>query len=142
MAAVETGQAIITALWTRITSDATMKSVMGDHVSLYRVMGPADPSMPYFWHRLALNGDMFHSTHSYFLDLWYYGVDSAVPDQAIDRAKILLHEWRFTTANDEAGGLLSWFSGGYIPTDVSNVWHYAMQFDARFVAGRDVTNIT
>ena len=142
MAAVETGQAIITALWTRLTSDATMKSVMGDPVSLYRVMGPADPEMPYLWHRLSMNGDMFHGTHTYYLDLWYYGVDSAVPDSAIDRAKILLHEWRFTTANDEAGGLLRWFSGGYIPTDAANVWHYAMQFDARFVAGRDVTNIT
>jgi len=138
---VETGQAIITYLWTRLTSDATLKSVLGDPVNVYRVMGPADPEMPYFWQKLSLNGNLFHATHTYYLDLWYYGMDSAVPDSAIDRIKILLHEHRFTTANDEAVGLLQWFSGGYIETDAANVWHYATQWDARFGAARDTTNI-
>ena len=139
--AVETGQAIITYLWTRLTSDATLKSVLGDPVSVYRVMGPADPAFPYFWQKLTMNGNLFDGTHTYYLDLWYYGVDSAVPDSAIDRVKILLHEWTYETALDEASGFLEWFSGGYIETDAANVWHYATQWDLHIGAARDTTNI-
>ena len=140
MAEVETGQAIITYLWTRLTTDATLKSVLGDPVNVYRVMGPADPTMPYFWQKLSMNGNLLHGVHTYYLDLWYYGVDSAVPDSAIDRVKILLHELGTDTGSDEANILLEWFSGGYIETDAANVWHYATQWNLWIGAARDITN--
>ena len=129
-------------LYDRITTDATMLSILGDPFYMYRVLGPDDPKFPYWWHRLMLNGDLFHGDHTYFLDLWWYGEDSATPDQAIDRLKILLHQWRFTTDNDEAVGVMYWFSGGYIgDTGNVSVWHYATQWDAHFGAARDTTNI-
>jgi hypothetical protein len=130
--AVETGQAVTTAIWARLTTDAS--------VSLYRVMAPQDPAMPYGVQRLA-SRDAFHGTHTYFLDWWDYGETPERVDLAVDRTKILLHEWRFVTAYGEAEGLLSFFSGGYIPTDNEKVFHYATQWDIRFVACRDVTNI-
>lgn len=141
MAAVETGQAIITALYTRLTGDTTLKSVLGATFGCYRVMAPVDPDLPYFVHRLDMRGDLLHGTHTYLLDLWYYGADSATVDSAIDRIKILLHAWRFKTASDEAQGVLEWFSGGYIPTDAADVWHYATQWVIRYEAARDITNI-
>ena len=139
--AVETGQAIITYLWTRLTSDATLKTLLGTPVSCYRVLATEDPAMPYFWHRLMINGDLFRGVHTYYLDLWYYGDNPTVADSAIDRVKILLQEHRYTTAYDEAVGTINWFSGGYIPTDAAKVWHYATQWDVFIGAARDTTNI-
>ena len=139
--AVETGQAIITYMWTRLTTDATLQSVLGTPISVYRVLATEDPSMPYFWHRINFNGDPLRGIHTYYLDLWYYGDNPTVVDSAIDRVKILLHEHRYTTAHDEAVGVVSWFSGGYIPTDAAKVWHYATQWDISIGAARDTTNI-
>jgi len=139
--AVETGQAIITYLNLRITSDATIKSLLGDPVLCWRVMATEDPTMPYFWHRLSLNGNLFRGIHTYYLDLYYYGDSPATADSAIDRVKILLQEHRYTTADDEAVGTINWFSGGYIPTDNAKVWHYATQWDVSIGAARDTTNI-
>ena len=141
MAAVETGQAIITYLWTRITSDVTLKGLLSDPVPCWRVLATENPEMPYFWHRLSINGDMFRGVHNYYLDLYYYGDTPATADSAIDRVKILLQEHRYTTAFDEAVGTINWFSGGYIPTDNAKVWHYATQWDVSIGAARDTTNI-
>jgi hypothetical protein len=140
LVAVETGQAVTTAIWTRLTTDAALQAALGGSVSLYRVMAPQDPAMPYGVQRLA-SRDAFHGTHTYLLDWWDYGETPERVDLAVDRTKILLHEWRFVTAYGEAEGLLSFFSGGYIPTDNEKVFHYATQWDIRFVACRDVTNI-
>jgi len=139
--AVETGQAIITALWTRLTTDATLKSVLGDPISVYRIMATSEPPFPYFRHRLVINGDLLDGIHTYYLDLWYYGDGPTTPDSAMDRVKILLHEWTFVTEFDEASGFLEWFSGGYIETDAAKVYHYATQWDVRLGATRDITNI-
>jgi len=138
----ETGLAIYKAFYTRITSDATMKSVLGTPVYLYRAaLTPMDPDMPYLVHRLALGEPMLHGTHAYFLDVWDYGASPSTIDAAVDRLKILLHMWRFVTANNEASGVVEWFSGGDIPTDGPGVMHYATQWTIRFGAARDITNI-
>lgn len=143
MAAVETGQAVCAALWTRVTTDATMKSVFGQSgtVFMYRVMAPKDSAFPYIVDRLSISRELFHGQHTYFLDLWYYGEQPTAVDSAVDRLKILFHEWTFTTATDEASGFLEWFGGGYIPTDAEYVWHYATQWDIKFGAPRDISNI-
>ena len=141
MPAVETGQAVITYLATRLMSDATLKTLLGTPVSVYRIMATANPTMPYFWHILDLRGDLFRGMHTYYLDLWYTGANPTVADSAIDRVKILLHEHRYTTAFNEASGTINWFSGGYIPTDAATVWHYATQWDISIGAARDTTNI-
>ena len=138
----ETGRAIIIALYTRLTGDATMQSVLGASFGCYHVMAPVDPDPSYLVHRLSLNGDLLHGTHTYLLDLWHYGADSATVDLAIDRIKILLHDYRIATGDSEIGaGIMKWFSGGYIPTDAADVWHYATQWSLRMGAARDISNI-
>ena len=141
--AVETGQAVRAAIYTRVTGDATIKSVYGQSgtVFMYRVMAPQDPAFPYLVDRVSLDGDLFYGTHTYMLDLWDYNESPTRIDSAVDRLKVLLHEWTFTTASDEAVGFMEWFSGGYIPTDAEKVWHYATQWSMRFGAARDTTNI-
>ena len=138
----ETGRAIIKAFYTKITGDATMKSVLGTPVSLYRIMAPQDPDMPYLVHRLSLGAPLLHGSHTYLLDVWDYNSSPSRVDSAVDRLKVLLHFWRFETASDEIGaGIVKWFSGGYIPTDANNVFHFATQWDVRFGSARDIGNI-
>ena len=140
--AVETSQAILTAIRTRLRADSSLQTTLGGTFSVYRWPNlPNDPALPYWTHRLALGQEFLHGTHTYWLDLYYYGTDSAVVDAAIDRARILFHEWRFTTASDEATGAMKWFSGDYIPTDNPLVWHFATQWTVRFGAARDINNI-
>jgi len=149
--AVETGQAVRAAIYNRVTADATMKSVFGQSgtVYMYRVMAPQDSAFPYIVDRLAMSSPLLHGTHTYFLDLWYYGQSPVTVDSAVDRLKILLggaadgvEGWRITTGDSEiGGGIMHWFSGGYIPTDAENVWHYATQWSIRFGAARDISNI-
>jgi len=52
--AVETGQAVRAAIYTRVTGDATIKSVYGQSgtVFMYRVMAPQDPAFPYLVDRV------------------------------------------------------------------------------------------
>ena len=139
--AVETGQAIITYMWTRITTDATLKSVLGTPVPVYRIMASQDAAMPYLVHRFEARG-VFLATHSYLLDLWDSNNSPTRIDSAVDRLKILLHEWQIETGDNEiGGGVMEWFSGGYIPTDAESVWHYATMWSVRFGAARDRTNI-
>jgi len=87
-----------------------------------------------------MNGDLFHGSHTYCLDLYYYGNDKAIPDAVLDRLKILFHEQTYTTASDEANGFFEWFSNGYIPTDNPLVWHLATQWTVKIGAARDITN--
>ena len=141
--AVETGQAVTSAIWTRLTTDATLMSALGGTVDLYRVMAPQDPTMPYGVHRLIMGDNVFHGTHTYFLDWWDYNETPERLDLAVDRATVLLHEWRFATAANEASGLIERFPGGcgYIPTDAEQVWHYSSMWYVRIVAARDITAI-
>ena len=144
--AVETGQAILTAIRVRLQADSTLQVAIGKTVaapaSVYRGPDlPNNPVLPYFWHRLAFRSELLHGVHNYFLDLYWYGVDFATPDAAIDRVKVLLHEWRFTTADSEAQSVLQWFSGDYISTGDPLVMHYATQWVVGIGAARDITNI-
>ena len=140
--AVETGQAVITYLWTRLTSDATLKTLLGTPISMYRIMATEDPAFPYFRHQLMINGDMFRGVHTYYLDLWYYGANPTVSDSAIDRVKILLHEHRYTTALEEAVGTINWAGGGYEEdTGNAKVFHWASRWHIEVGAARDTTNI-
>jgi len=140
--AVETEQAIITYLSNRLTTDATLKSLLGTPISVYRILATAEPAMPYFRHRLRLENDLLRGVHMYYLDLWYYGANPTVADSAIDRVKILLHEHRYTTAFDEATGTINWAGGGYEEdTGNAKVFHWASRWHIEVGAARDTTNI-
>ena len=136
--AVETGQAIITAIYSRLTADATMKSLLSDPVRLYRVMAPKDPDFPYLVHR-ADPGSWPIANSGYYLDVWYYGQDSAPVDSIVERIRTLLENWRITTGDNEMGAGRMIFNGklsGYVGTDAQKVWRYEMRFMIKYVQRR------
>lgn len=149
--AVETGQATRVAIYNRITEDVTMKSVFGitvgeeTLVQLFDIMADPDPEVPYLVDRLELHG-VYKGIHLYYLDLWDSNEDASPVkiNQAIDRLKILLHEWGITTGDDEIdGGVMEAldYGWGWIPTDNKMVLHYATLWAVFFGAKRDITNI-
>ena len=147
MAALETGQAIRLAIWTRITTGEEMLEVFShdDLVEIYSIKADKDPPMPYMVDRLVLKG-IYGGTYDYFLDLYDYDIE-ADPSRihlGLDRLKILLHDWQITTAEDEIGGGVmqaTEFGWGFVPTDNDKVMHYATQWVIRCGATRDRTNI-
>jgi len=139
--AVETGQSVITAIWNRLTSDATMKSLLSDPVSLYRVMAPLNPDFPYMVHR-ADAGTWPIANSDYYLDVWYYGSDSAPVDSTVERIRTLLENWRLVPGDNELGAARMIFVGelsGYVPTDAQKVWRYEMRFKIKYVQRRYTT---
>jgi len=147
MMAVETGQAIRAAIWTRLTTDATLKTLFGisSVVSLYRIMAPPDPAFPYMVDRLQMNRYSFTGPHRYLLDFWDFDEDASpvTVDAAVDRVYQLLHEWTFETGDSEGHGFIeaSPVGWGYIPTDSDVVLHYATEWTVTFGAARDIENI-
>ena len=147
MAALETGQAIRLAIWTRITTDETMLSVFShdDLVWLYDNEADEDPLMPYGIDKLVLKG-IYGGSYDYFLDLYDTDLESDPSNiaLALDRLKKLLHDWQITTAEDEIGGGVmqaTEFGWGFIPTGNKKVMHYATQWVIRCGARRDRENI-
>jgi len=136
--AVETGQAIITAIYNRLTADTALKAAMGGSVRLYRVMAPADPDMPYLVHRME-SAAYDHSQSTYWLDLWHYGADSATVDTIIERIRVLLENWRITTGDSEIGAGRMLFNpkgSGFVPSDNNLVWHYSTMWTIHYMSKR------
>lgn len=134
----ETGQSIIVAIYTRLTDDATLKSLLSNPVRLYHVMAPQDPPMPYLVHRMTSPGWPLSST-TYWLDVWYYGESPSTVDSTVERVRTLLENWRITTGASEigAGRMVYMPNGsGYIPTDNEKVWHYSTMWNLQFVSTR------
>ena len=136
--AVETGQAIRAAIYTRLTTDTALKALIAQSgtIHMHRVMAPQDSPFPYLVDRLtAPRWPLMVVT--YFLDLWYYGESPETPDAAIERIRTLLENWRITTGASEVGaGRMLFFSGGYIPSDNDMVWHYATQWTVDGISKR------
>jgi len=123
--AVETGQALDTAIWNRLTTDTALKALMGGSVRLYRVMATQDALMPYLVHRSVAPVWPLSKT-PYYLDVWYYGENSATVDSIVERIRVLLENWRITTGDGEWGaGRMEFDGSGYVQTDNELVWHYA-----------------
>ena len=136
--AVETGQAIIQAVYNRLTADTTLKAAFGGAVRLYRVLPPTDPTLPYLVHRMtSIEWPIARAT--YWLDLWYYGTDSASVDAIIERIRTLLENWRITTGDSEIGAGRITFNAngsGYVPTDNTLIWHYSTMWSINCMSKR------
>lgn len=141
--AVETGQAIITAIYNRLNADSTLQTTLGKTVEspcpIYRWPNlPNDPALPYFAQRLDAVAWPLSDT-DYFLDLYWYGADSATVDSAIERIRVLLENWRITTGDSEIGAgriVFNPIRSGYVETDNPFVWHYGTGWQISFVADR------
>jgi len=141
--AVETGQAILTAIRVRLQADSALQVAIGKTVaapaSVYRWPNlPNNPVLPYFSHKLAAPGWPFCQAE-YWLDLYYDGHDSAVVDAAVERIRTLLENWSIVTADGEIGaGRMSFNApgSGFVPTGDPLVWHYSTAWEIACITDR------
>lgn len=128
-------RSLLTALYTRLTTDDTLVSAMGGTVRLYPVWAEVDAEFPYLVQRIDLredNKEFFpNQLGTYYVDIWS---DSPNANELLDIRKRLielLDEYQFDTT--EAVNCKLWKqTDGFVPETEPDIWHYAMQFNIHF----------
>ncbi len=131
---VDTQKSILTYIYTRLTTDATLVTACGGTVRLYPVWATPDAAFPYLVNRIDLSGwSVDYSplrTGTYIIDLWS---DSTNADEVLairNEVKRLLNGLEFSTAEVDMAKI--WLqTDGFIPEETQNIWHYTMQFNLR-----------
>lgn len=155
---MDTEKAILTAIYTHLTSDSQLSSTCSG-VRLGLVWAKKDETFPYLVHRLQSYIDNPNVMYrgDYYLDLWDHR-DSAskIYDMRsriialLDRAYIVENGDTFTVVQSDgemSGGMILarlWLATGWmIPEDIEHIWHYSMLFTMRFTrAITEITNLT
>ncbi len=129
---LDTNLSLLSALYTVLTADATLKDAMGGTVRLYPVQATEDAVSPYLVHRIdgGLVGDFWPIRQStYQLDAWSE-TDNVTEILAIRKRIIELLDERIFTATEFQSARLWLQTDGFIPDDLS-VWHYSFQWNLR-----------
>jgi hypothetical protein len=131
-----------------LTNDATLKAAMGGAVRLYHLWGTEDAEMPYIVHRIDLRaneGEWVTRQGTYILDIWSSSDSGATALAIRDRVITLLDELNFNLtdgATHIADGCRLWLqTEGFIPESADDIWHYATQWNLRFVRTVEIVNI-
>ncbi|MCK9355736.1 MAG: hypothetical protein M0R22_01085 [Dehalococcoidia bacterium] len=138
--------AVLADLYDVLTADATLKTLSGGTVRLFRGEAAENPDGLYFVHDLSWNsegGDDWAvcAGPEYTLEIF---IDSNVPDSvdaAADRIVRLLEGRTATTPEGDAHYSLSYFSGGDIPTGTHTEWQRSLVFWILAVAKGQVAAI-
>lgn len=133
---MDTEQAIIAALFTRLTTDPALGVALEGPVRVHLVLPDEEaPDLPYITHRLAYNtnDDRVVRSATYYLDIWdHFDVADRV-HAARDRIITLLDTRRLVLPGGEADGLrFELEAHGFVPSDERNIWHYVMTFHTRY----------
>ncbi len=126
----DTQESLLTALYTRLTTDATLQTAMGGSVALYPVWAKPDAAFPYLVHRIDMRagGIWPERIGTYLLDIWS---NSPIATEIIAiRKRIieLLDEYQFNTT-DVKNCKLSLQADAFIPETEPDIFHYAFQFN-------------
>lgn len=125
-------ESLLTAIYTRLTADATLQTNMGGSVSLYPVWAKPDAAFPYLVHRIDMRaGEIWPERFGvYLIDIWS---NSPIATEIVAiRKRIieLLDEYNFNTT-DVKNVMLSLETDGFIPETEPDIWHYSLQFSFR-----------
>ncbi len=128
----DTQESLLTALYTRLTADATLKTTMGGSVALYPIWAKPDAAFPYLVQRIDMKaGDTWPERFGvYLLDIWS---NSPIATEIIairKRITELLDEYQFNTT-DVKNCKLELEADSFIPETEPDIFHYAFQFSLR-----------
>ena len=141
--AVDTNQAIITAIYTILTGDTgtgSLTSIMGT-VSLYLVMARENADMPYLVHSLSIDegGTLSLRSAVYKIDLWDFSPTATRIFQMRDRIIYLLDEQRLTPPESEFGAARMVLTiDEPMETDADDVWRYHLRVDVKYERVREI----
>ena len=147
----DTVNAIITALWTILTTDPGdpgdpgLQELCDGTVRCYFPMSASSPDFPYLNHNLkpgVVPAQWSIVDADYFLDIWEYSPTAASTLAIRNRIITLLDQRAITTASGEIiGGRLALVNGGFVDTDLEHVRHYATAWTLRYARKAEIGNI-
>lgn len=130
---MDIAESLMTAIYNRLTTDATLTSRMGGAVRLFPVWAPPDSEFPYLVHRLDITplADWSpQSQNTYLLDIWSYSPSMKETLDIRERVMQLLDGWQSST--DETSEFWLWKqTDGFVAEDVQDIWHYSCQFNMK-----------
>ena len=141
--AVDTNQAIITAIYTILTGDTgtgSLTSIMTT-VALHLVMAQENAPMPYLVHSLSIDtgGTLGLRYGVYKIDLWDYSPTATRLFQMRDRIIYLLDEKRLTPPDGEFGAARMVLPlDEPMETDADDVWRYHLRFHITYDRVREI----
>ena len=141
---MDTLQAVIEALYTRLTTDGTLMAMFpGGVAKCFLEWAEQDATFPYLVIRLDTGADEFMEQGAFVVDIW----DSASEaDRALSirgRVRALLYEYSFTTAGGEVGGarLGRPRLDQSIPDEEPGIWRREITFPIRFFDRQEVVAV-
>ena len=130
---MDTHDSVLDYFYTRLTTDDTLKSLMGGTVRVYSVWAEPDAVFPYLVHKADIRNTEFFpvQTGTYYLDIWSHDYASTEILNIRARLMTLLDELKFDTTELYTFRLTSERSG-FVPETEEKIWHYALTFSFRF----------
>ena len=140
--AIDTEKSIIDYIFNRLTTDTSLKTIMGGDVRLYREWAEPDAAFPYLVHRLENIADDFYPicAAQYYLDIWSDSTNANETSSIRKRIIELLDEIEFsTTEADRAVFCLK--RNGMEPIPAQDIWHYAFEFNLDYFRNSEIDSI-
>ncbi len=141
--AIDVRRSLIDYLWSRLTTDSLLKTIMGGTVRCYLTWATPDAEFPYLVHRLDIRnepGAYPIMRASYFLDIWSNSDDASEVSLIRQRIIQLLDQLVFST-DDVDQCHIEFMSDGDIPVDELGIRHYAFIWEIIFRRDSEATSI-
>ena len=142
MGNIDTYESLISAIYTTLTGDNELATLMGGQVRCFLVFASPDTEFPYLVHRIDIAPQEFFPMRqaTYYLDLWSYQPKADEILNIRKRIIELLDELSFDT--DEVSATRLWLqTDGFIPEVEQNIWHYATQWNLRYYRKAETLSI-
>jgi len=131
---------LLTSIYNVLTADNTLKAAMGGTVRLYPVWAEPDAEFPYLVHRIDMANLADWSPArkcTYYLDIWSNS-DNAEEIYSIRKQVMSLLD-NLDSSTDETTEYFLWIqTDGFIPESEMNIWHYALQFNLKYLRDAQV----
>ena len=138
---VDAYRSLITYLWTRLTTDSALQTIMGGTILCYEK--EVDATFPYLVHRLNLRnepGAYPVQRATYFLDIWSDSPNMGELTDIRERIVQLLDELVFST-DDVTQVHIEMMTSGNIPESEQNIWHHAFLWELIYVRKSEAASI-
>ena len=131
-------ESLLNHLYSLITTNTTINNLI--NYRLYLSWAEPDAEFPYLVHRIDMGREGDYSPVSrctYYLDIWDYSSTAKRTLDIFDVLLSILNNHTFTTS--ETSRCVIWIqTSAFIPEETQNIWHYATQWNMRWVYDNDI----
>ncbi len=140
---VDARRSLMEYLWSRLTTDSSLQTLMGGTVRCYPTWAIPDAVFPYLVYRLDIRnepGAYPIMRASYFLDTWSNSNNEQEITSIRERLIQLLDQLVFSTADVDQCHI-EFMSDGDIPETEQGIWHHAFIWEIIFRRDSEATSI-